>query len=153
MYFCSLLQQQSSRLPHLKVSIKYRIAIIQCCIVILDITTVEYVATVIAYPENGSFRSCQLVPLKCTITPTPPFPVVYIWRSSTPNHYPEDSFPSTTPITTITINENHPLHGRYFCHVLSASNHTTLAVGYVDIRVKGKVAFTRLSKQTIKRIL
>ena len=95
-----------------------------------------------AYPENGPFRSRQLVPLQCTISPTPPFPVKYIWKSSTPKHYPETSFPSSTPITTVTINENHPLQGRYFCHVLSASNYTTLAVGHVDIQVEGKL-FTR----------
>ena len=71
----------------------------------------SYVARMTAYPENGPFRSRQLVPLQCTISPTPPFPVLYIWRLSTPNHYPEADFPSTTPITTITVSENHPLHG------------------------------------------
>ena len=62
-----------------------------------------------------------------------------MWRSSTQNHYPEASFPSSAPITTVFISENHPLYGRYYCHVLSASNHTTLAVGHVTINPTGEL--------------
>ena len=99
----------------------------------------DYTAKVIAYPiENGQFRSGQQVPLLCIITPTPPFPVVYIWRSSTQNHDLTAIFPSIVPLTTLLISDNHPLFGRYFCHVLSADNHTTLAVGHVTIFPTGE---------------
>ena len=82
----------------------------------------------------------QTVPLQCTISPTPPFPVVYTWRSSTQNHYIyEMSFSNEDPTRTlIYINERQPSFGRYFCHVVSASNRTTLAVGHINVFLSGE---------------
>lgn len=100
----------------------------------------EYVARVIAYPSGGPFRSGQSIPLQCTITPEPPFPVEYLWRSSACNNFDTDNdIPSESPIITVAIEENHPSSARYFCHVLSADYQTTLAVGSTVLQISGKL--------------
>ena len=99
----------------------------------------EYTVSVTAYPLNGPFRSRQSVPLLCSIAPTPPMPVEYVWRSSTANHVTANNVPMSSPITTVNINENHPIYGHYFCHVFSAVNHTVLAVGNITIHVSGEL--------------
>ena len=65
-------------------------------------------------------------------------PVEYLWRSSAHDHFVIDSeIPSASPVTTVFIKENHPIVARYFCHVLSVVNRTTLAVGSTVIHIRG----------------
>ena len=97
----------------------------------------DYTVKVTLSPANEPL-SIELVSLQCTITPTPPSPVVYLWRSSTQNHNFETSLSSSMPRTFVTVNVNQPLFGRYFCHVLLASNYTTLAVGHITIFLSGE---------------
>ena len=108
----------------------------------VPILCTEYVARVIAYPDDGPFRSGQSISFQCTITPEPHFPVEYLWRSSARNHFDiDDDIPSESPIITVTIEENHPSFARYFCHVLSAVNQTTLAVGSTVLQISGKLSY------------
>lgn len=105
------------------------------CLIVVD-----YTVTVTLVRADETLYVPQTVPLQCNISPTPPFPVVYTWRSSTQNHYIyEMGFSNEDPTRTlIHINERQPSFGHYFCHVVSASNHTTLAVGHINVFLSGE---------------
>lgn len=127
----------------LNVSFVFGCFLIIFCIATCILLCIEYVARVVAYPDDGPFRSHQSIPLQCTITPEPPFPIEYLWRSSAHNHIDIDNdIPSKSAVTTVFIEENHPSFARYFCHVLSAVNHTTLAVGSTVLHITGKLAIS-----------
>ena len=102
---------------------------------------VDYAVTVTVFgaQEQQVLEIPNIVQLQCTISPTPPFPVVYIWSSSTQNHYLETSLFDAESRAIILIYERQPSIGRYFCHVLLASNHTTLAVGHITIFLSGEL--------------
>ena len=97
----------------------------------------EYAVQITVYPQNEAFVSDQELPLQCTISPTPPEPVQYLWRSSSPGN-PDSDISSMSAITTVFVREDQPTLNRYFCHVLSSVDQTTLAVGSIVIRVRGK---------------
>eukprot|EP00731_Ephydatia_muelleri_P005970 Em0003g218a len=94
--------------------------------------TTGYKVTVSAL-TNGPIPvdSTLTVTLFCTIDPTPPMPLSYVWYSSAPGNYINNQGPSAT----VYIFPRERKLSLYFCHV--QSNESDVAVGYISIEPQG----------------
>ncbi|KAL5502153.1 hypothetical protein EMCRGX_G008877 [Ephydatia muelleri] len=94
--------------------------------------TKSYKVTVSAL-TNGPIPvdSTLTVTLFCTIDPTPPMPLSYVWYSSAPGNYINNQGPSAT----VYIFPRERKLSLYFCHV--QSNESDVAVGYISIEPQG----------------
>eukprot|EP00731_Ephydatia_muelleri_P005992 Em0003g240a len=94
--------------------------------------TTGYKVTVSAL-TNGPIPvdSTLTVTLFCTIDPTPPMPLSYVWYSSAPGNYINNQGPSAT----VYIFPRERKLSLYFCHV--QSNGSDVAVGYISIKPQG----------------
>ena len=80
---------------------------------------------------NGPIPVDSTVTLFCTIDPTPPMPLSYVWYSSAPGNYINNQEPSAT----VYIFPQERKLSLYFCHV--QSNGSDVAVGYISIKPQG----------------
>ena len=101
------------------------------------IAATRYQVSVIA-PE-GPLLLHSIVVFVCTISPTPPGPIEFAWRTSASNHSVTELFNTSRSTLTMYIPMTHPTVGRYFCHVRSGD--ITLGVGGTAIQVQGTIHF------------